>query len=332
MFGKTNAALERIAVALERIAVALEQSSTFLAAQTQNDEAGPGVTAVAPVTLDTMLRDSAGANPAPPPAAPQAADALREFLAARGIAIKTIPPEDPADQVINSLSLYLGERYHSLKLILLAIKRNMQQGGYFSENIKQYTQQSVSDATQFCTLLYDMAFLEEYRYFRSPQYLIKAKTTTLPKAQNFFSGQWLERFVLQKVQSAISQLVRERGVELDFAYLLNPQIILPNGDDFEMDMLFCVNNSFFWIEAKSGDYQQHIAKYAKMSGILNLDRRHAIMVLTDITPDKSAALSSLFGMTVYALHQMEEGIAATLRAELARTEIKEVDGRYAGIK
>ena len=56
------------------------------------------------------------------------------------------------------------------------------------------------------------------------------------------------------------------------------------------------------------------------------------MVLIDITPDKSAALSSLFGMTVYALHQMEEGIAATLRAELARTESKEVDGRYAGIK
>ena len=80
---------------------------------------------------------------------------------------------------------------------------------------------------------------------------------------------------------------------------------------------FCINNSFFWIEAKSGDYQQHIAKYSKMSDILKLDRHHAIMVLTDITPDRSANLSNLFSMTVYTLYQLEEGIAATLRAELA---------------
>jgi hypothetical protein len=38
-----------------------------------------------------------------------------------------------------------------------------------------------------------------------------------------------------------------------------------------------------------------------------------MMVLTDITPDKSENLSNVFGMTVYALHQLEEGLIGALR-------------------
>lgn len=230
MFGKTNAVLTRIATALERIADALESSNSLLVSGSEDEEAAIMAAVPSPM-LDALLHTLKDDVAAPISDAPtferEVADSIKEFLASRGITIRTMPPEDPADQVINSLSLYLGERYDSLKRILAVIKRNMQQGAYFQESIKNYSQQSVSDATQFCTHLHDIAFLEEYEYFRSPRYLIKAKTTTLPKAQNFFSGQWLERFVLQKVQAAVSQISREKDVNLEFAYLLNPQIVLP---------------------------------------------------------------------------------------------------------
>ena len=315
MFGKVTTALERIAVALERIAVALEYQNEFIKP-----------VAVAPdnipATIETIARyrEDEGASRSNGSLMEETQDTnpLREFLQLRNIRIKTIPPEDPADQVINALALFLGEHYDGLKRILATIKRHMQHGGFFTENIKNYPQQTVSDITQFCTSLHNVAFLEQYKYFKSPQYLIKAKTTTLSKAQNFFAGQWLERFVLQKVQSAVNQLAKEVGEELDFSYLLNPQITLPNGDDFEMDLLIQISNSFYWIEAKSGDYQQHIAKYAKMSTRLKLDRHHAIMVLTDVTSDKSENLSNLFGMTVYALHQLEEGLTVALRKDLTK--------------
>jgi hypothetical protein len=267
--------------------------------------------------LGVFVDDNASFSDNTPVNETQKIDPLQDFLALHGITIRSTPPEDPADQVINSLSLFLGDHYDSLKRILATIKRNMQQGSSFSESIKNYSQESVSDITQFCKRLHTVAFLEEYKYLKSPQYLIKAKTTTLPKAQQFFSGQWLERFVLQKVQTVVNQLSREMRKELDFSYLLNPQIVLPNGDNFEMDLLFQVNHNFFWIEAKSGEYQPHIAKYAKMSSRLKLDRCHAIMVLADSTPDKSAELLNVFDMTVYSLHQLEEGLIATLRGDLA---------------
>ena len=116
-------------------------------------------------------------------------------------------------------------------------------------------------------------------------------------------------------QRAVNLVSKELDKDLEFSYLLNPQVILPNGDDFELDLIFHVNDSYYWIEAKSGDYQQHISKYSKMSRILNLDFEHSIMVLTDISPDKSAALTSLFSMTVSSLSQLEEMLIETIKAD-----------------
>ena len=196
------------------------------------------------------------------------------------------------------------------------IKSNMQRGGFITLTIKDYTQKDVSDTCQFCTRLHEIAFLKQYKYFKSPQFHIKAKTTTLPTAQNFFSGKWLERFVLQTVQKSVIAISTEVGKVLDFSYLINPQIILANGNDFELDLIFHVNGSFYWIETKTGDYQQHISKYSKMSKMIGLDYKHSIIVLTDIQPEKSNALTSLFSMTVYGLTQLEIGLTDTIRKDI----------------
>jgi hypothetical protein len=193
----------------------------------------------------------------------------------------------------------------------------MQQGSPFSLSLKEYTQKDINNVCQFCTRLHAIAFLEEYRYFKAPQYLIKAKATTLPAAHSFFSGKWLERFVLLAVQKCVSLISSELQRDVVFSYLLNPQIILPNGDDFELDLICYVSGFFFWIEAKSGDYQQHINKYSKMSKILNLDFRHSIMVLPDISEDRCVALTSLFSMTVCSLSRLEEVLAETIRKDQA---------------
>lgn len=291
--------LERIAVALERIADSLERQPAPPVHKFPGMET-PFTSSSEPVDVKNKEEGLA---------------AIKEFLDARGVQIKTVPPEDAADDVINSLSDFLGKNYSSLQDLLRKIKSNMQKGGSITLSMKDYAQKDVSNVCQFATRLHDIAFLEQYKYSRSPKYLIQARTTTLPTAQNFFSGKWLERFVLLSVQRAVSLVAEEAGREMDFAYLLNPQIILPNGDDFELDLIFHVNGVFYWIEAKSGDYQQHISKYSKMSRMMNLDYEHAMMVLTDIAPDKSAALTSLFSMTVLSLMELESALTSTIRRD-----------------
>ena len=295
--------LERIAIALERISDYLTEENNKTVAEEHNDK---DIKEIETNEDDSVMEDTIEEDNF---------DAIEEFLNGRGIKIKTVSPVDAADDVINSLSEFLGKNYNGLRELLRKIKRSMQQGGFITISLKDYSQKDVSNVCQFSTRLHEIAFLEQYKYFKSPQYLIKAKTTTLPAAQNFFSGKWLERFVLLSVQRVVNLVSKELDKELEFSYLLNPQVILPNGDDFELDLIFHVNGSYYWIEAKSGDYQQHISKYSKMSRILNLDFEHSIMVLTDISPDRSAALTSLFSMTVLSLSQLEEMLIKTIKAD-----------------
>ncbi|GIW23851.1 hypothetical protein [Meiothermus sp.] len=298
---KIETLLERIAVALERLAGQPDHRRAF----SEGSHSGEGA--------EEVIADPSDRNSSPRPFS-----VLEPFLNSRGIRIKARAADDPADQVIDSLSLFLGEHYDALSGLLGKIKRAMQNGMPITESLKGRAQQDVSSTCQFCTRLHEVAFLEEYQYFRSPIYLIKAKTTTLPRAQRFFSGQWLERFVLQKVKAVYNQVAAEVTGELGFEYLINPQITLPNGDDFELDVLAAIGSNVYWIEAKSGDYQQHVAKYSKFARLLGLDFDHSLMVLTDAPDDRCSALSSLFSMTVCNLRIFEEKLLAIARTDTAQ--------------
>ncbi len=295
---KIESLLERIAVALERIAVVSSPAAgDSESARMRGDEA------VEAVGLDEGSHSAV----------------LVEYLRSRKISIKALPPEDPADKVIDSLSVFLGDHFDALKDLLAKIKRAMQRGERMTESLAGRSQADVSAACQFCNKLYKLAFLEEYQYLKSPDYLIRAKVTTLPKAQKFFGGQWLERFTIEKVRAVYD---KTRSDQLSFEYLMNPQIVLPNNDDFEMDVLVALGQSIFWIEAKSGDYQQHVRKYSRFAGLLNLDADHSFMVLTDIPDSSCAELSSLFGMTVCNLQTFESQFAKVLRQDLTRLDLK----------
>ena len=300
---------QRIEELLERIAVALERLAT-------SGDARADV--AARTTAQAALEETSAYTDTASRAGSYRSSALASFLASRGVQIKVIPPEDASDDIIDSLSLFLGERYEALSGLLAKIKSAMQSGMSITESLKNRSQQDVSSNCQFCTRLHQVAFLERYQYFRSPIYVIKAKTTTHPKAQRFFAGQWLERFILQKVKAVHAQVAAEISSELDFEYLLNPQIILPNGDDFELDILARFGPWVYWIEAKSGDYQQHVAKYSKFAGLIGLDYAHSLMVLTDVPDDRCEALSSLFSISVCNLRSFEEKLLAVARSDTAQ--------------
>ncbi len=283
----------------------------------------PAMAAVTVVTVPTPDQraviqidgDEQGSKPTVV-AVEQQTSQIEQFLVERGITIKHIPAEAAFDPVLNSLASYLGTHYETVKPLYQQIKRNMQQGDDFTLMLKDEPSEVISRICQFGKKLYDVAFLEQYRYLRSPHCLLKAKTTRLPTAQNFFSGQWLERYIVQQVQAAVGTIRAQTDQSIDFNYITNPQILLPNGQDGELDLIFHVNDAIYWIETKSGDYQQHISKYSMLAKTLNLDANHALMVLTDIPTSRSAELTALFRMGVCSLSAFDNGLMATLQEEL----------------
>jgi predicted Zn finger-like uncharacterized protein len=235
------------------------------------------------------------------------------FLDTKSIQIKKLPESHPSDDLINSFALYLGENYDAIEKLYKMIKRTMQKGESFKLHIANESQKSISAMCQFAHRLYQSAFLADYKYLKSPQFLITARSSSLPNVQNFFSGQWLERYILQKMIEVVEKLSNTHG---KWSYLINPQIILPNEDDFELDIIFEVQERIYWVETKTGDYQSYIDKYARMSKILGVDSQHAFMVLTNIEENLCDSLSAMFSMNVCAIHNFMDAFTNILSQDI----------------
>lgn len=233
---------------------------------------------------------------------------VRAFLAARGVQIKTERPALDRDAVLERLAVFLGSRYRHLEPFFKQVKAHMNAGTGFTMGLRGQSQVAVSSTCQWASELHSLALLEAYRYQNSPKYLIYAMPSRDPRALNFFSGDWLERYVLFTVR----QVVARAGGGVRFSWLANPQVILPNGDDFELDLIFSLNGVVFWIEAKSGEYQRHVKKYSEIARLLQLPPSRMMMVLTETDAARAKELSHIFGMTVIPVEDLSARLTEAL--------------------
>lgn len=232
---------------------------------------------------------------------------IHQFLAERGIAIKTLRQRQEHDEIHDEMALLLGSKYYNIQPFISSIKRTMQMGQNFTLNLAQYNQAMIADITLVGHKLYELAFLKAFHYQKSPKYIVNARPNTQPEMQNFFSGQWLERYILQVFMGIGSDL----NTRLDEA-ILNPQIVLPNGDDFELDLLATANGRIYWVECKTGAYQDHITKYSRFAQTIKLPRQQTIMVLPDAHDALTLNLSRTFGMHVVNLSGLHDHLDAEL--------------------
>ncbi len=256
----------------------------------------------------------------PHPPSPDELAAAIDFLAQRGIQVKSLPPPDDAEEHLAPIATFMGERYASIKTFYQRLKATLGSGRALTLNLADEPQEVMGATCQLATDLHALAFLAEYKYKRSPQYLLHARINRLPRALNFLSGGWLERYAASLAARLAARLNGARGEaglpQVRVSLLKNPQISLPNGDDFELDLLIEAQGQALWLELKTGEYQRYVAKYARMSALLALPPSRALMVLTDINPHASASLSGIFQMRVLSVEELpyvlEEAMCALI--------------------
>jgi len=266
------------------------------------------LSATAPV-LPTMERsiEPAGAEMPAVVAEPEEEAFLTVFnwLSSRGITVKNYKQQDTTDAVFDRLAVFLGERFASLKRLHDQIRKHLSTGGSFTLNLASSSQEEIANSTQFCTWLHQYAFLSSYRYNRYSK-TIYAAPQRVGKVINFFTGGWFERFVFIKVASLLSQ----SGVT--YVHLLNPQISLPNGDDFELDLIYLIEDAPLWLECKTGDYQSYIAKYAGARTILGIPKERSVLIVLGISDELSSQLTDLYDITVANENNFLALVAAAL--------------------
>lgn len=231
--------------------------------------------------------------------------AVYDWLIAKGITVKNYREQSAADTVFDQLAVFLGERFKNLLRVHEFIRRNLSTGSSFTLNLSSSRQEEIADSTQFCTMLSSYAFLSSYKYNKYTK-TIYATPQRVGRVINFFTGGWFERYIYLRILSLLSQ----NGLE--FTCLLNPQITFPNGDDFELDLLFLIDDQPLWVECKTGDYQAYITKYSDTRRLLSIPKSRAILVILDIPNDLTANLTNLYDITVANENNFLEKICAAI--------------------
>lgn len=230
---------------------------------------------------------------------------LIDKLQEKNITVKTYVDSSHENTSLDNVAYFMGNRYNDIRKVYETIKRHLNKPNGFHLDLKNATQSEISASCQLCTTLYDIAFLSEYKYDKSPRYFIHATPNKIPIAINFLTGHWLEIFIRKTIQDSLKSL----PAAIEYTYLINPQIILPNGNDFELDVVFLINGEIYWVEGKTGNYQYYINKYSHVANMLNLDKNHSFLVLTDvINPNTTYILSKTFDMTIIPVEEFEEEI------------------------
>lgn len=230
---------------------------------------------------------------------------LIDKLQEKNITVKTYVDSITENTSLDNVAYFMGNRYNDIRKVYETIKRHLNKPNGFHLDLKNATQSEISASCQLCTTLYDIAFLSEYKYDKSPRYFIHATPNKIPIAINFLTGHWLEIFIRKTIQDSLKSL----PATIEYTYLINPQIILPNGNDFELDVVFLINGEIYWVEGKTRNYQHYINKYSHVANMLNLDKNHSFLVLTDvINPNTTYILSKTFDMTIIPVEEFEEEI------------------------
>jgi hypothetical protein len=224
---------------------------------------------------------------------PRKPASLEEWLKGLGIQVVKKPQaeEEEKEKVLTRLALFLGDRYPSLEKLYERLKQSLSTKRQFELSLSEASQEEIANSTQFCTMLKQYALLTSYHY-KSEERRIRAKASTEGWVQNFLTGGWLERYVAEKLRKFL------RSKNLPHEVGVGYQVTLPNGDAMELDVLLRVGERVFWFEAKTGDFQAHIAKYAGLKKVLGLSARESFLVLLGMDKARAKELSALHGLTV----------------------------------
>lgn len=113
-----------------------------------------------------------------------------------------------------------------------------------------------------------------------------------PSVRRFFSGEWLEWFVLM---TAV-RICHERRAE--YACARNLELSYPPNEKRELDVFFLINKTKpLYIECKTGEFRQELDKYISLKKKLNIEQKYFILCVLDLDPEQCKGLSAMHGMT-----------------------------------
>ena len=120
----------------------------------------------------------------------------------------------------------------------------------------------------------------------------------------------------KEVQIMYEVLKEEAYYSFESYIYNNIQIMLPNDDLFELDLIVMVDDRTYWIECKSSSYQEHILKYSQFGAKYFFDMNRMYLLAADTDEKTAESLSSQYKMNVTNIATFENTLREALRKDL----------------
>jgi hypothetical protein len=245
----------------------------------------------------------------------------QDWLEKRGIKIKSLPASSGIDHIADRAALFLGDNFSVLQSFYEAVKRAVNRGydeSWFS--LEDTPASTIAKVCELCTILHGSGFLIRFRNLkRNPKHNPNQKAGIVfsplkdPGVNRFFTGGWLERYVVQVTERAAEAAF---GRESKMPILREVQIELPTGCDRELDLLAGLpNDRVVWLECKTGDFRPFIPALQDLNKRflkLSLDTA-AVVIVEQLDDEQKASASALTGMSVLHLSELNDWLSRLMR-------------------
>lgn len=240
-----------------------------------------------------------------------------EWLKERGIKVKKNNSNTTStyNKELDKLAVYLGENYDSLSALHRKLRGGIIHGNGFGFSLRDRNQNDIRINTTFGSMLKETGFLSNYYYDRKSK-VMHIGTHKNKDLERYICGSWFERFIFNKFSAFL------RSHELKSESLVNAEVLFPNEDRYELDLLFLVKEHLFWIECKAGTgYDRDFPKYSNNhQQFLQLPKTNALVVCLSIDKDIAVNRTALWkNITVTNPESLLTSIESTLNLSLVKT-------------
>jgi len=262
--------------ALLRLADLFQEAATILRTLAESSEKKES-----PIEAEAEAATDAAPDPEKAsPAVSEPASQTRALLARRGVEVLRTTEIEEEERGLLTLARLMAQWHSAIKPLLQQIKRAQSSRQRVHLNLQHHSEAEIHAITQVATLAERAGLLPNYRYLRSPTRQLFCDAPISPLAINFFTGRWLELFAFGVVRKL------EQRLGKPFDPLLDAHVRLPNGDQFDLDLVFAWQGRLIWIEAKTtNDFSLLLPKYQSISKLLCRERDDAILLWSNFDPE-----------------------------------------------
>ena len=234
---------------------------------------------------------------------------LNSFIKSSGMTILRLLDMPHAGSIFERIASVIGDNYDDIEPFLKALKYSASNKQPVSISTAKCSKQVKAKYENLGSVLFENAMLENY-FFRQDRNIIHAKLSENPPVVNFITGHWMEIYIFNALQKMLDSYRKQYNCEIEIYG--NLQISLPDGNNFELDILGFINAQPLWIECKSGIFQDSVTKYKNFGSRYHIPHQNSLMVVSGITDEQAAGISEIHGFNICTLRNFRNVITRIL--------------------